>query len=210
MREATPPRAFLFDLDGVLVDSYDVWFLVVNDAAAGFGLPAVAPDRFRSIWGQGIAADLENLYPGRTHADVEEAYAESLPRHHAQVRVNPEAQATLDALAARGIARACVTNTQEGLARKILETSSLLGRFDAVVGVVAGRKEKPAPDLLLLAAARIAVPPRRAVMVGDSRYDEEAAAAAKVPFLHYDSRTGASLLAAVLARADEAYAGGTP
>jgi phosphoglycolate phosphatase len=200
------PRAFLFDLDGVLVDSFDAWFHVVNDAAKRFGAPAIAPDRFRSIWGQGVSADVQHLYPGRTHAEVEDAYADALPRHGAQVRVNPEAQATLDALAARGIARACVTNTQEGLARKVLESSSLLARFEAVVGVTAGRREKPAPDLLLLAAARIAVPPRRAVMVGDSRYDEEAATAAKVPFLHYDSRTGASLLAAVLARADAAPA----
>jgi HAD superfamily hydrolase (TIGR01509 family) len=204
--EPTPPRAFLFDLDGVLVDSYDVWFLVVNDAAKRFGLPAVEAERFRSVWGQGIAADVENLYPGRTHADVEAAYAESLPKHGTKVRVNPEAAATLDALAARGIARACVTNTQDELARAILRSASLLARFDAVVGVVEGRREKPAPDMLLLASAQIGVPPRRAVMVGDSRYDEEAAAAARVPFLSYDQRTGASLLAAVLGRADAARA----
>ena len=62
-------------------------------------------------------------------------------------------------LAARGIARACVTNTQEGLAREILEAAGLISRFEAIVGVVEGRREKPAPDLLLLAAARIAVAP---------------------------------------------------
>ena len=210
MREAPSPRAFLFDLDGVLVDSFDAWFVVVNDAAKRFGAPAIGPDAFRSIWGQGVSADVQHLYPGRTHAEVEAVYSEALPRHRDKVRVNPEAAATLDALAARGLARACVTNTQEGLARAVLSATGLHGRFEAVVGVVEGRREKPAPDLLLLAAAKIAVPPRRAVMVGDSRYDAEAAAAARVPFLHYDQRTGASLLAAVLARADASLAAGGP
>ena len=200
MKQTPPPRAVLFDLDGVLVDSYDAWFVVVNDAAKRFGVPPIDAERFRSSWGQGVSADVQNLYPGRTHAEVEAAYADALPRRRDKVRVNPEAAATLDALAARDVARACVTNTQEEIARAVLRGAGLLSRFDVIAGVVEGRKEKPAPDLLLLAAAKLAVPPRRTLMVGDSRYDAEAAAAARVPFLHYDLRTGASLLAAVLAR----------
>jgi HAD superfamily hydrolase (TIGR01509 family) len=202
VKEIATPRAVLFDLDGVLVDSYDAWFLVVNDAAKRFGAPAIDAEKFRSVWGQGVSADVKNLYPGRTHAEVEAAYTDALPRRRDKVRVNPEAAATLDALAARDVARSVVTNTQEGLAREVLRAASLLSRIDVLVGVVEGRKEKPAPDLLLLAAAKLGVPPRRALMVGDSRYDEEAAAAARVPFLHYDQRTGASLLAAVLARVE--------
>jgi phosphoglycolate phosphatase len=202
VKETPPPRAVLFDLDGVLVDSYDAWFAVVNEAAKRFGAPPVSAEKFRSTWGQGISADVEQLYPGRTHAEVEEAYADALPRHGTKVRVNPEAAATLDALSGRDVPRAVVTNTQEGLAREVLKAGDLLSRLDAVVGAAQGRREKPAPDILLLAAAKVAVPPRRALMVGDSRYDEEAAAAARVPFLHYDQRTGASLLAAVLSRVE--------
>jgi phosphoglycolate phosphatase len=202
VKEVSPPRAVLFDLDGVLVDSYDAWFEVVNEAAKRFGVPPIDAEKFRSVWGQGVSADVQHFYPGRTHAEVEAAYADALPRHGTKMRVNPEAAATLDALAGRDVARAVVTNTQEGLAREMLKAADLLSRLDAVAGASKGRREKPAPDLLLLAAAKVAVPPRRALMVGDSRYDAEAAAAARVPFLHYDQRTGASLLAAVLARVE--------
>jgi phosphoglycolate phosphatase len=119
--------------------------------------------------------------------------------------VNPEAAATLESLAGRDVARACVTNTQEGLAREVLRAAGLLPHVDVLVGVLRGRQEKPAPDLLLLAAAKLGVPPRRTLMVGDSRYDAEAATAARVPFLHYDQRTGASLLAAVLAKVEPTW-----
>ncbi len=190
-------QAVLFDLDGVLVDSYEAWFAVVNDAARLFGSPAVDRERFRSVWGQGISADVKHLYPGRTHREVEAAYEESMGRHGAAIRVNPEAIASLDGLRVRGIARACVTNTQIGLAHAVLRGARFLDRFESVQGMSEGRREKPAPDLLLAALDAVSAPPSRALMVGDSRYDEEAAAAARVPFLAYDLKTGASLSAAL-------------
>jgi phosphoglycolate phosphatase/AHBA synthesis associated protein len=190
-------RAVLFDLDGVLIDSYEAWFHVVNAAARGFACPEVSRERFLSVWGQGISADVRHLYPGRTHREVEVAYEREMAGQRATIRVNPEAVETLEGLARRGIPRACVTNTQVGLARTILEASSLLARFDAVEGMVEGRREKPAPDLLLAALARFAVAPGEALMVGDSRYDREAAAAAGVPYLHYEMRGGASLRVAL-------------
>jgi phosphoglycolate phosphatase/AHBA synthesis associated protein len=189
--------AVLFDLDGVLIDSFEAWFHVVNAAAREFGSPPVDRERFLAVWGQGISADVKHLYPGRTHREVEAAYARGMAGQRDTIRVNPEALPTLDGLARRGIPTACVTNTQVALAHAILEASSLLGRFDAVEGMAEGRREKPAPDLLLAALSRLAVAPGEAIMVGDSRYDREAAAAATVRYLHYDMRTGASLARAV-------------
>lgn len=190
----------LFDLDGVLVDSYEAWFAVVNEAAARFGAPAIDRARFEGVWGQGISADVRNLYPGRTHAEVEAAYAEAMAKHGAAIRVNPEGPAVLADLKRRGIASAVVTNTQIALARTILSAAGLLAAFDEVQGMVEGLKEKPAPDLLVNALDTVAVRATDALMVGDSRYDREAATAAGVPYLHYDFKTGASLSRALSAR----------
>jgi phosphoglycolate phosphatase len=187
-------RAVLFDLDGVLVDSYDAWFAVVNDAAAGFGHPPVTRERFASLWGQGIAADVRNLYPGRTVREVEAAYASAMPRHATSLRVNPEGRLVLERLRDAGRVLALVTNTQTDLARAVVSGAGLLEVLDAVEGARPGVREKPAPDLLLAALAAVGATPSEAVMVGDSRYDEEAAAAAGVPFRGYDLRRGDSLL----------------
>ena len=193
------PRAILFDMDGVLVDSYEAWFQAVRGAARGFGLPDVARERFAGIWGQGIAADIRNLYPGRTHAEVEAAYEREMGAQTTSIVVNPEARATLLALRERGIPRAVVTNTQVGLAHAVLRAGSLDDVFDSVQGMRAGVREKPHPDLLLAALEVLGVRPADALMIGDSRYDEGGAAAAQVPYLHYDMQRGLSLLATVLA-----------
>ncbi|HVG93136.1 MAG TPA: HAD family hydrolase [Planctomycetota bacterium] len=199
-------RAVLFDLDGVLIDSFDAWFHVVNAAAREFGNPGVDRERFGSVWGQGISADVKHLYPGRTHAEVEAAYERAMAAQRDTIHVNREAVATLEDLARRRIPAACVTNTQVGLARAILGATALLGRFATVEGMAEGRREKPAPDLLLAALSHLSVAPSDALMVGDSRYDREAAAAAAVPYLHYDMRTGASLASAIRAALDGARA----
>lgn len=196
--EGKPVRAVLFDLDGVLIDSYEAWFHVVNDAARELDRPAVSRATFASIFGQGIAADLKTMYPGRERAEVEAAYVRAMARQAGTIRVNAEAVALLTELSSRGVRRACVTNTQVGLARTILQAAGLLARFDAVEGVRLGVREKPAPDLLLAALEATQAHADEALMVGDSRYDEEGAAAANVPFLRYEMVSGASLQAAVI------------
>lgn len=192
-----PVRAVRFDLDGVLIDSYEAWFVVVNAAAAFLGRPEVSRDRFGSVWGQGISADLRSLYPGCTREEVESTYVRAMTQQASTIRVNPEAHTCLADLGRRGIRRALVTNTQLGLARAILAASGLAAVFDDVEGARPGVREKPEPDLLLAALAALGVPATEALMVGDSRYDEEAAAAAGVPFLHYEMKSGASLGAAL-------------
>ena len=63
----------------------------MNDAARSFGSPEVTLERFQSVWGQGIGADVRNLYPGRTHRDVEEAYERAMAKQADTIVVNPEA-----------------------------------------------------------------------------------------------------------------------
>jgi len=58
-------RAVLFDLDGVLVDSYEVWFHLMNAAAGELRYPAISRELFQTTWGQGVQADIKNYYPGK-------------------------------------------------------------------------------------------------------------------------------------------------
>lgn len=192
-------RAVLFDLDGVLVDSYDAWFAVVNETARGFGLPEVSAATFRATFGQGLDADVRNLYAGRPRREVEVAYERGMRAQAQTIRVNPEGLPALTALRAAGVRTACVTNTQDGLAQAVLDAAGLRTGFDVVAATRVGLREKPAPDLLHAALAALGVPARAACMVGDSRYDAEAAAAAGVAYVRYDLREGGSLRATLRA-----------
>lgn len=198
---SAPPRAdvraVLFDLDGVLVDSFEVWLAVVNAACERFGRPAVSRERLGEIFGQGIEDDARNLYPGRTAAEIRAAYDEALPRSLVHMRVNVEAAATLDALGRRRIRRAIVTNTQPSLADLVLRTVGLAQHVDAWVAPGPGLRGKPAPDMLTKALALTGAGPEQALMVGDTDYDERAAKAAGVRFLRYDLRSGLRLSVAL-------------
>lgn len=189
--------ALLFDLDGVLVDSFEVWLAVVNEVRVRFALPPVSREFVASIFGQGISDDLRNLYPGRTREDVLGAYDQTMPRCIHRMQVNPEAVPVLRALGQRGVKRAIVTNTQQSLAVRVLDDAGLAPHVDACVAVVPGLREKPAPDLLQRALGLLGVPPGRALMVGDTEYDAQAARAAGTAFLRYEIRKGTRLSGAL-------------
>ena len=172
--------AVLFDLDGVLIDSYEVWFRVMNAAARELGYGAIERAAFHAVWGQGLEADQERFFPRHAIAEVGAAYDAHFPAHLAHLHVNGDVPAVFDGLAERGIPSAVVTNTPGALARELVARTGVVP--DAVVGGDEVPQAKPAPDMVLRACALLGVAPVRALVVGDSRFDREAARAAGARF----------------------------
>jgi len=195
-----PVRAVLFDLDGVLVDSYEAWYRVVNTAARRFGVPGVSRERLAEVFGQGPEEDARTLYPGQSVDRIQAAYEEAMAAAVDVLVVGTETHAVLDDLGRRGIRRAVVTNTQRDVARHVLRAAGLVERLDAWVGVGGDLREKPAPDLPRRALELLDVPPHEALFVGDTAYDAAAARAAAVPYVHFDLAGGGSLAAALAPR----------
>jgi HAD superfamily hydrolase (TIGR01509 family) len=188
-----PVRAVLFDLDGVLIDSYEAWYRVVNAAARHFRKPDVDRDRFQAGWGQGIDADVKEFFPGCAQAEVERFYEERLLDHGSEVKVTEDALETLLQLRAAEVHRAVITNTPTLLARDLLAWVGLIGLVDVTVGPGHGIAPKPAPDVVLRACDVLGVQPGAALVVGDSVFDERAARAAKAQFLGYRHPGGRSV-----------------
>ncbi len=173
-------RAVLFDLDGVLVDSYEVWFHLMNAAAGELRYPAISRELFQTTWGQGVQADIKNYYPGKTVEDIEAYYNRHFMDHVQHIQINPEAANVLSSLKARGIKTSLITNTPAPLAREILEFAAL--ELDTLVGGTDVPQSKPAPDMILKACTLLGVGCDESLVVGDSRFDRDAAAAAAVRF----------------------------
>lgn len=176
-------RAVLFDMDGVLLDSYEAWYGLINGAARDLGYPPVARDLYHASWGQGVDADVKTIFTRHTVAELEGYYVAHFREYAAQISVNAEAGAAFTTLASRGIPTAVVTNTPTPIAREILAAARLTP--DALVGGTDTPRPKPAPDPVLLACRRLAVAPGAALLVGDSRFDREASLAAGVRFVGY-------------------------
>lgn len=173
-------RAVLFDLDGTLIDSYDTWFHLTNAGCVAFGLPEVPPEAFEDGWGQSVEEDAAVYFGDRTLAEVQTFYDEHYMDHVEHVRVDPAATRVLRELISRGVKVAIVTNTPQALAGRIVAYLGL--DADTVVGESDSYRAKPAPDMLRVALEQLGVSEECAWMVGDSRFDADAAKAAGVRF----------------------------
>jgi len=185
-----PPAAIAFDLDGTLVDTAPDIAFALNTALQSAGLRPAEDAQVRAWIGDGPdrlirraleALDLEAdetlvgaLRDGFTRATL----AAPLDRG----RVFDGIDALLDRLRACGLPLRVVTNKPTELSRGVLAAAGLLARFDAVHGADRSAQRKPAPALLLEAAAGLGIATERLLMVGDSMNDLRAARAAGCPF----------------------------
>jgi HAD superfamily hydrolase (TIGR01509 family) len=164
----------LFDLDGVLVDSFGAWHAVLDQALHERGRPPIPLDVMRAGWGQGIQADAERYFPGETIAELAATYDRLFRSHLGRVVLMSEAQATVAGLAGRGVRLALVTNTPREIAARILDLTGLAPHFAAIAAGDEVARPKPHPELVGLAARRIGLGLERCVFVGDTAVDLEA------------------------------------
>lgn len=179
------PQALLFDMDGVLVRSEQVWFRLVEEASRLFGGVPVTRERFAPTFGQGTKADVEAFGLSCSPAELDSFYRDNFARFGDATWVDPTAKHVLETLRALGTRKAVVTNTMTSLAREVLEQARLVSLFEVVACADQVARAKPAPDVLHHALEQMGVEASRAWMVGDSRFDREAAAAAGVRFIGY-------------------------
>ncbi len=179
--------AFLFDLDGTLIDSVYQHVLAWKQAldAEGLAIPVWRIHRKIGMSG-GLFANMllrETTLPITAERldRMREHHAEAFNRMHAQgaVRPLPGARELLDYLGAQDIPWAIATSGRMETARHNLEA---LGIDPSKVPVVTRdqvRHAKPDPDLFMEAAERLGVDIRQSLVIGDSVWDMLAAQRAR-------------------------------
>jgi phosphoglycolate phosphatase len=212
-----PFRAVAFDMDGVLVDSFQSWWLLLNDLLESEGKRKVTREEFREGWGQDQEADRRQFFPEWSVERLTREYAERFPRYRTFVVVELDAVRVLEALRARRKRLAVATNSPSGIATHLLEGAGIDRHFDRIVGVdQVAQVGKPAPDLLDHIGRSLEVTSAEMCYVGDTDYDAEAARAAGVFFIGYRREGDArierlgDLLNGEWTRASTARAAGSP
>ena len=176
--------AFLFDLDGTLVDSVYQHVLAWREAMSAVGIQLAVWRIHRRI---GMSGGLmANAILRETGHAVTTDEANRLVRLHGeayarltdQVRPLPGARELLAYLARSNVPFAIATSSRIESASRPLAT---LGIPDYVPIVTRDQVEfaKPDPDLFLMAAEKLGVPITNSVVVGDSVWDLLAAQRAR-------------------------------
>lgn len=183
-------RTAVFDLDGTLADTSADLIAAANAALAGAGhAPLLDPAKDQATAFAGGRAMLRAGL-GRSGGAWDEALVDALfPRlltaYEAKLAVETRlfdgAAAALDRLAGDGWRLAVCTNKPERLAALLLEALGIAGRFGALIGADTLAWRKPDPRPLLETIARVGGDPSRAVLVGDTVTDRDAARAAAIP-----------------------------
>jgi HAD superfamily hydrolase (TIGR01509 family) len=196
--------AFLFDLDGTLIDSVYQHVIAWRDALEGVGINLPVWKIHRRIGMSGglfvnaLAREVRTELDREVIAALPGLHADAFIRRFDSVRPLPGAAELLATLSAHNVRWAIATSGPERYARLSLE---LLGLPDDTPLVTRDqvRYAKPDPDLFLTAADRIGVDVRDSVVVGDSVWDLLAARRA--------SALGIGLLSGGYGREELIYAG---
>ena len=182
-----------FDLDGTFVDSSGDLAAAVNAMLASDGRRTLTVPEVVAMTGGGVAR-LVRLALAATGGATDEAATRlqtvMLASYEANIAVltrpYPGAVAAIEALRARGVRVAIVTNKLAALSEKLLADLALRDLFDTVIGgdTMGPGKQKPDPAPIQEMVRRMGG--GRAAFVGDTMFDVTAAKAAGVPVVVVD------------------------
>ena len=179
--------AYIFDLDGTLLDTLGDLAASVNYALRTHGMPEHTIDDVRRFVGNGVRKLMERAIPdGASNPDFEATFATFRQYYmaHSLDTTKPYdgILETLEALKAKGCHLAVVSNkmmaaTQELCRHFFPETIEVaIGENEAE-----GIRKKPAPDTVIAALRQLGVGEEGAVYVGDSDVDIDTARNSNLP-----------------------------
>ena len=181
-----PTTAYIFDFDGVLVDTMPAHFASYREALAEVGVPLdrerfyyqagmTGREQIRYFCGQaGVTADADRIYDRKN---------ELAPRHAHLITAIPRNLELLRILRAAGVKAAIASGSSRP---SILPVMARFGiEVDAVASSEDVQRGKPHPDLFLCAARKLGAAPEHCTVVEDSEVGIQAAQAAGMHALRY-------------------------
>lgn len=171
--------AYIFDLDGTLLDTLPDLHVNVNEALARKGFAPRTIDEVHSFIGNGALALVWSCVPeGTPQKDVDEVYELfcSLYKEYGMNLTEPfkGIPEVLEGLKAEGKKLGIVSNKFDA-GVKAVEARYLPGLFGCALGESSEVARKPDPTGLLKCAETLGVDPKNCVYFGDSASDMRAA-----------------------------------
>lgn len=176
-------KLVIFDWDGTLVDSTQRIVDSMQQASREVGLPALPDAAVQNIIGLGLPEALQTLWPGiagEQLAGMTRVYARYFVSD-SQVGMGffEGAVEFLQGLLQRGYLLAVATGkSRKGLDRMLRDLH--VGHLFAATRCADETRSKPDPLMLHELLAELSVAPHEAIMIGDTTYDLDMAAAAGV------------------------------
>ena len=170
-------RGAIFDMDGLLIDSEQLWQKTWYELAAEMGLTLADtfPSDMCGTGGEQTRAVIRTYY----HVDDPEAVLrECTERVHRLeqkgVPLMPGVETILRGLRSEGYRVAVASSSPMDMIERNLCRNGIRDYFDALTSGSEVERGKPEPDIFLLAAERLGVPPEECYVFEDSLSGVEA------------------------------------
>lgn len=164
-------RGAIFDMDGLLIDSEKLWQGQWHEMAAERGL-TLGEGFAAEMCGTGGAstfAVLTRYFPDDDPAALLRECSERVHRlEEGGVPLKTGAETILNGLRGAGFRLAVASSSPLDMIRKNLGKAGVLDCFDALTSGHEAARNKPAPDIFLLAARRLELPPEECYVFEDS------------------------------------------
>ena len=173
-------KAAIFDMDGTLLYTLSDLARSVNYALARLDCPPRSLEEIRSYIGNGVENLVRCALPPQSPPEMHAAALALFREHYSrnsQIDTRPYEgiPAVLEALRARGVGTAIVSNKSHG---DVQVLNDAWFRVDVAIGESPLCRRKPAPDMVLRACALLGADPADCAYVGDTEVDHATAAAA--------------------------------
>lgn len=194
-----PIHAVAFDFDGTLADTHHAIQTTMAQTFADFSVAPLPPERVTAM----IGLTLQRVFAeaGIAPDAIERAvvrYRELFPSNLERVALFPGVIEGLRELSAAGVLLGIVSSRGRVSLLELVERLAIGPLFREVLGDEDVVGKKPAPDFVLRLSERLAVPPARILVVGDTTYDIEMghAAGARTCAVSYGSHGALQLASA--------------
>ena len=192
MNASSSVAAVVFDMDGVLVDTEHLWDEVREELTTEWG-GRYTPEAQEAMMGMSSREWSRYLHetvglrePPETIN--EEVVRRMLARYEVELPVIPGATEAVRRLNVAGYRLAVASSSNRELIDAVLRRLELAALFEVTVSSEEVERGKPAPDVYLEAARRLAVEPARCVAIEDSASGIRAASAAGMRVIAYPNR----------------------
>ena len=175
-------RGVIFDVDGTLINSNDAHARAWVQALAQFDIYVPFPEVRRLI---GMGGD--KLLPAIAHIEEDSRLGQKISERRSQIfsrehlphlHAFPKTRELLTKIRDYGIALAVASSAKKEELEPFLRLANVLDLIEGATSSADAESSKPDPDIVQAALRKLALDPGRALMIGDTPYDIEAASRA--------------------------------
>ena len=180
--------AILIDLDGTLLDSAPDMIIAVNAALTEAGVNTLSDNQIVAMLGKGVRYlainSMETALARKLEASEEAQVVERFKKHYHEsnglyTTVFEGVLEGLKRFKEKGFKLACVTNKMAEFTEPLLDRTGISPYLDFIVSGDTIDKQKPDPEPVWYAMKQLGA--EKAVMIGDSVNDIQAAKNARIP-----------------------------